>query len=117
MRLFVALALLLAYPATALACRCVPNISPALAYRNADVVVRAKVLAVRASGGDITKDGASARITVAKAWKGDIAGDVEVSTRTTCAFPFEEGADYLLYLRKAPDGGAGFVTNKCFGNK
>jgi hypothetical protein len=107
-----ALALLLAVdPATALACRCI-KLSPAAAYRNAEVVVRAKVLAFE---GDINgKAGATAKISVSKAWKDDVAREIQVFTHTTCASSFEVGADYLLYLQKAPP--TGFVTNRCFAN-
>jgi len=102
----------LGIPSQGFACRCAGSISPAAAYRQADIVVMGKVLAVT---GDINKEGATARISVSKAWKKPIPSEVVVSTTTTCAFDFQTGEEYLLYLREAADGN-GYTSRKCVGN-
>lgn len=103
---------LLGLPSLAFACRCAGPVPPATAYRNAQVVVQGKILAVK---GDINKEGATARVEVSKAWKKKIKSELEVSTRTTCAYEFHVGEEYLIYLQQTADGGH-YSTKKCVGN-
>lgn len=107
------LLLLLALPASSLACRCIEDIAPASAYRQADVVVWGQARAVR---GDINKEGTTVNIHVIKAWKKTVRAEIEVMTSTTCAFEFSTGGEYLLYLHASPDG-ARYTTKRCVGNR
>ena len=104
--------LLLTLVAPAWACRCPAEPSAATAYQRADVVVQATVLAVQ---GDINQDGATARLRVLRAWKRPVGAEIEVRTATTCAFEFQGGASYLLYLTVSADG-AQYSTKRCMGN-
>ena len=98
----------------ALACRCVEPASTAQAYRSADVVVRARVQAVEGVGD--APGGARARLVVEESWKADVAGDLEVATSTTCAFDFQAGQHYLLFLFR--DRQADRLTTRiCAGNQ
>ncbi len=108
----VCLLFLLALPSYASACRCPGSISPASAYKRADVVLWGKVLDVK---GNIDKEGATAKISVLKAWKKGVRNEVDVFTSTTCAYVFQTGDEYLLYLSKSPDG-KNYTTKKCVGN-
>ena len=103
---------LLVLPSLAHACRCAGPVSPATAYHNALAVVQGKILAVE---GDINKEGVTARVRVLKAWKKKIKSEIEVSTRTTCAYDFHVGEEYLIYLQQTADGGH-YSTKKCAGN-
>jgi hypothetical protein len=97
----------------ALACRCLEPASTADAYGRAHAVVRATVLTVDGVGD--SPGGARARLRVDEAWKADIAGEVVVSTSTTCAFDFHAGNEYLLYLYPGPTAGE-WSTRICVGN-
>jgi len=110
-RLALALALLLVGAVPARACRCVEPLAPAAAYAAADLVVRATVLHVEPGAGD---GEATARIELAQAWKRPVPAHLEVSTRSTCAYPFEAGQAYLLYLRASGPGA--YATRRCAGN-
>lgn len=105
--------LLLVLPASGLACRCLEDIAPASAYRQADVVVWGQARAVR---GDINKEGATASVRVFKAWKKPVRAEIDILTSTTCAFVFRTGEEYLLYLHVSPDG-ARYTTKRCLGNR
>ena len=105
--------LLLTLSMPSLACRCVEDVAPATAYRQASVVVQGQVQAVR---GDITREGATAKIRVTKTWKKPVRAEIEISTSTTCAFEFRVDEEYLLYLQLSPDG-ARYVTKRCLGNQ
>jgi hypothetical protein len=74
--------------------------------------VQGKVLAVN---GDINKDGAMARVRVLRVWKKKVKGELEVWTRTTCAYEFHVGEEYLIYLQQTADG-EHYSTRKCDGN-
>ena len=107
------LLLLWVLPSYGYACRCAGFISPAVAYQRADVVLWGKVLAVK---GDInTEQGAIAKISVLKLWKKSVGKEVEVLTRTTCAYDFKIGDEYLLFLNKTADIKF-FTTGICSGN-
>jgi len=97
--------------ANVLACRCPEHVSAATHYKKAQFVVTGKVVEVHANANG---DGWTASVVVDRAWKGDIPKTISISTHTTCAFEFTQGAEYLLYLFRAPDGG--FYTSKCVGN-
>jgi hypothetical protein len=96
------------------ACRC-GSISPSTAYHQADVVLWGKVLTVK--GNINTEAGATARISVLKLWKRGVANanEVEVLTRTTCAYDFKIGEEYLLFLNKDSHTDQ-FTTGICNGN-
>ena len=104
--------LLLGLPVVSFACRCPDSISPTTAYRQADIVLLGKVMAVE---GDINREGATARISVSEVWKKKIQHEINVSTATTCAFEFKLHEEYLLYLHVSPDG-EHYTTKKCVGN-
>ena len=108
-----ALFLLFALPAAGIACRCAGPISPSTAYQRAQAVVVGKVLDLK---GDRDKEGATARIAVSRAWKQRVDAEVEVFTSTTCAFDFQVGEEYLLYLYESPKT-KGYTTKKCLGNQ
>jgi hypothetical protein len=113
LRALLASALLLLPATFALACRCPDSLSPEQAYRQADAVVQARVLSVT---GDINgKAGASVRLRTLKVWKRGVARDLDVATRTTCAYEFNVGTEYLIYLRKSGRE-ASYSTKKCEGN-
>lgn len=111
-RRMASLILLLALPAVSLACRCIEDITPESAYRQADVVVRGQARTVR---GDINKEGATANVRVSQAWKKATRAEIEVLTSTTCAFEFQPGEEYLLYLRESSNGT--YTTRRCLGNR
>jgi hypothetical protein len=97
--------------ASALACRCPEHVSAAAHYKKAQFVVTAKVVEVHAN---TDGNGWTATVAVDRAWKAEVPKTISISTHTTCAFEFTQGAEYLLYLFRAPDGG--FYTSKCVGN-
>lgn len=107
------LLLLLALPAASFACRCAGALSPADAYRLADVVLWGQTTAV---SGDINQEGLTATVRVARAWKQPISPEIIVSTTTTCAFSFRANQDYLLYLSIDPQSGR-YTTKACVGNQ
>ena len=96
-----------------LACRCLEPASTADAYGRAHVVVRATVLSVDGVGD--SPGGARARLRVEEAWKADVAGEIVVSTSTTCAFDFQAGNEYLLYLYPGAQPSE-YSTRICVGN-
>lgn len=104
--------LILGLPLDSFACRCVESMSPATAYQQAQVVISGRVLSV---AGDINQDGATARIQVLKSWKKSAPQAVAVSTRTTCAFDFHAGEEYLLYVQETA-GAFSYTTKRCVGN-
>jgi len=48
--------------------------------------------------------GARAKLRVEAAWKADIASELTVNTRTTCAVDFQAGENYLIFLHREPTG-------------
>ena len=98
----------------ALACRCLEPASTAKAYRSADIVVRAKVQSVDGVGD--APGGARAHLLVEQAWKADVAAEIDVKTSTTCAFDFQAGQDYLLYLSRDRQADQ-LTTRMCVGNQ
>lgn len=110
---FAILAVFLVASSVTWACRCTEP-DPANAYQMADAVVTAKVLAV--SGDPYGPGGAVATINVLHAWKANVKATLEVSTSTTCAYPFVAGEDVLLFLQR--EGSAvGLSTRRCLGNQ
>lgn len=97
----------------AMACRCTEP-SAAAAYRGADAVVQARVVAV--SGDPEAEGGAVVRLTVDRSWKSSTAAQIDVATRSTCAYPFAVGQDLLVYLTRA-GGAAPWFTQRCRGNR
>jgi hypothetical protein len=95
------------------ACRCTEPPTPQAAYRNADGVVIAEVLAV--DGNHTAVGGALATLRVSKAWKARVPARLTVETRTTCAFNFHTAETYLVYLTSA-HGRAPYATRICRGN-
>lgn len=95
------------------ACRCVEP-GPTAAYRTAQGVVHVSVLAV--SGDAEGPGGATASLSVQLAWKADAAQTIEVHTSTTCAYLFQPGREYLVYLRQTA-GSTAYTTRRCMGNK
>lgn len=110
--LAVMLGLLLAAGA-AQACRCIEP-GPAAAYRGADAVVTAQVLQV--TGDPEGPGGAVARLAVDRSWKAAVAGEIEVATSTTCAYPFAAGQSVLVYLQRA-QGSTAWTSSRCRGNR
>jgi hypothetical protein len=99
--------------AQALACRCVEPVAPKIAYRNASVAVRAEVVALRS---DVARDATTATLKVSQRWKGEVSQSIEVITDSTCAYPFENGREYVLFLQK-DRGLPGYSTARCMGNQ
>jgi hypothetical protein len=107
------LCLMVGIPSYGYACRCIEPASTALAYQQADIVLLGKVLTIN---GDINKDGgAIAKIDVLKSWKQTIETQVDVVTKTTCAYNFKIGEEYLLFLRKNKQTNE-LTTERCKGN-
>jgi hypothetical protein len=104
--------IIMAIPSNTAACRCPEPLSPEIAYDRADVVVCGKALSVQ---GNMYKEGAIVRIKVFDAWKKKIHSEIDVFTSTTCAFDFQTGEEYLLYLYDMPEGKY-YSTKKCVGN-
>ena len=99
-------------PGRALACRCPEYVRAETPYERAHFVITGKVVEVRPNADG---DGWTATVTVDHAWKADIPKTISISSHTTCAFKFEQGADYVLYLfRNKKDGS--YYTSKCAGN-
>lgn len=104
---------LLAIAGSAQACRCVEPLPPATAYRHASAVVKARVVDVRINAAE---QSATARVSVSLNWKLGTATEIEVFTDTNCAYPFEAGREYVLFLlkdRPLP----GYVSGRCMGNQ
>ena len=59
---------------------------------------------------------ATATITITAAWKQAVPATIEVFTDTNCAYPFETGREYVLFLLKDRPL-AGYVTGRCMGNQ
>jgi hypothetical protein len=104
---------LLAFAPAAFACRCVEPVPPKTAYRHASAVVMAKVLDVRT---DVTQQSSTARIAVSQHWKLETPAEFEVFTDTNCAYPFESGREYVLFLLKDRPM-PGYVSGRCMGNQ
>lgn len=96
------------------ACKCVPGMTPAKAFRGADAVVLGEVLSVE--GDPWAQGGAVATLRTARSWKEGLSGTLQVETRTSCAFDFRPGETYLVYLSRS-QGRAAFSTMACNGNE
>ena len=95
----------------ALACRCLEPLAKD-AYAGAYVVIQARVIeVVPAPEGD----GGIAILSVSQAWKRDIMERLAVMTVTSCAYPWQEGKEYILFLVRESTGL--FSTARCLGNK
>lgn len=105
--------LMVVLPSHSYACRCLDLASTASAYQQADVVLLGRVSDVN---GDINKDGGViAKINVLKSWKQSVKMQVDISTKTTCAYDFKIGEEYLLFLRKNKQTND-LTTERCKGN-
>jgi len=99
-------------PAASFACRCIDPGPTAPAYKKAAAVMVGKVISVRKNADSTV----TASLQVSQGWKRDVSALLDVSTvATTCAFPFEEGKEYVLYVRDLPVSG-GYSTARCMGN-
>jgi hypothetical protein len=98
---------------SAWACRCREPGSTSKAYRDAQLVVRATVVSVEGEGDSPT--GARARLRIEEAWKLETKAELVVTTRTTCAFHFEAGKEYLVYLTRSSVRDE-WTTQICRGN-
>lgn len=85
--------------------------SAATAYQRADVVRHCSAVQ-----GDINQDGDRSACACCGAWKRPVGAEIEVRTATTCAFDFQSGTSYLLYLTVSADG-AQYSTKRCMGNQ
>jgi len=93
------------------ACRCLEPKSAATAYGAAHAVVAGKVIEVTRPRPDETE----VTVEVAAVWKADMPKLLRVTTSTDCAFPFQSGNDYLLFLYQ--DSSAAYSTERCMGNR
>lgn len=103
--------ILLASASKAIACRCGPEITPRAAYERAETVVLARVEEVKNRP---DQNGVTARLTVARAWKKPVSREIAVLSTTTCAFNFERGQQYILYIFRGSD--RQLHTSQCLGN-
>src|SRR5258708_6141666 len=91
---------LFATPPAALPCRC-GKVSFKTYYKIVDVVVVGKVSKIEPnldSGGNI------AHLSVSEVWKKDAPAEILIIYgRTNCSYKFEEGQEYLLYLKDYKD--------------
>jgi hypothetical protein len=94
------------------ACRCAKTNMRQL-YQRADAVVVGRVVALEVA--DAKSGTIKSVVSVAKSWKHPVRGQVTIHTEGTCAFHFEAGKRYLLYLTKA--SGAAYGTTLCSGNQ
>lgn len=107
---FFVLAVLLAVPGTAQACRCVAR-PPAALARAADAVVIAEVT----GQADDARGTRHYRLHVRRSWKVPLAGPLAVESEgTTCRAVLIPGGRYLIYLRRTPRG---YGTDACAGNR
>ena len=95
----------------ALACRCSPGMSQTATYQRASRVIVGRVDKVAPHA---DQNGSTATVMVSRSWKGPVPREITVDSRTTCAFPFAAGQEYLLYLYDEPDGR--YYTSICAGN-
>lgn len=95
----------------ALACRCLePGARDA--YAGAYAIIQARVTeVVPAPEGD----GGIAILVVSQAWKRDVPEKLAVITITNCAYPWQEGKEYILFLLRESTGL--FSTARCLGNR
>jgi hypothetical protein len=108
-----AVSVLIGFPFAAMACRCANGTpDPAHAYQRAHVVVLGTALELSQDAATQTTE---ARIAVNQAWKKDTDREIKVTTRTTCAYPFQTGQDYVLFLYRADS--SSYFTAKCVGNR
>ncbi len=96
------------------ACRCLEPTSTSRAYSKADAIVLATVQAVDGEG--TSAGGARAHLKVTEAWKVAVSTDLDVHTHSTCAFDFQPGQAYLVYLERSGTG-PGWSTRICMGNR
>jgi len=94
------------------ACRCVEP-GPAVAYRRAEAVAQVQVTKV--TGNPVGPGGAKVQLTVSRGWKAPVGDSIEVATSTTCAYVFEQGREYLVYLQR--DEANALITRRCMGNR
>jgi hypothetical protein len=93
-------------------CTAPPNVQAAL--RAADVVLRARVVTVDAlppdAGGawvSAWPEGRRVTLDVRRVWKGELGERAEVFTGFgfgDCGYPFEAGAEYVVFARRATTG-------------
>jgi hypothetical protein len=103
-------ALLLVLPAHAVhACRCKAP-TPEQAYVSAFAVIEGKVSRFRAAP---SGEGGAATLEITRTYKNHVSESVIVATATDCFFAFEQGREYLVFLRSNKDGT--FWTTRCTG--
>ena len=95
------------------ACRCNGDITPKKAYEGVDVVLLGKVTSI--FGNPFQKGGEKVKIIVFKSWKASVSEVITVFSSTSCAFNFQMGEEYLLYLTQNKDTGS-YRTSVCGGN-
>jgi hypothetical protein len=108
-----ATATVIAATGAAQACRCNLPQTPAAAAERADLAVRAIVRGV--AGRFDAEGGAKVTLEVKEAWKANAAAKIVVGTRSTCAYDFRTGQEYLVFLRRSARG-AGYETSICDAN-
>jgi hypothetical protein len=101
-------------PEAAFACRCVAPQPEAAYFSRSAAVVTGTVVSV--SGDPDAEGGVTARVRVETTFKGAPGREIDIVSRTTCAFDFKRGETYLLHLRRLSATG-GFTTGICDGNQ
>lgn len=95
----------------AFGCRCT-QITLSEAYKRADAVLYGYTSDfVRLPS---PEGGGTAIIEVESSWKSNLPNRLVVNTQTSCAFDFEKGNHYLLFLNKSETGF--YETGMCYGN-
>lgn len=108
---FGVLTIILAAPAAAYACRCKMP-STAWAYKKAEMVIFVKAQKVE----KLTEETESVELSVSAAWKQNAAPTLKIlAGGKVCGYFFEEGKDYIVYLKKNNNGE--WTTVNCVGNK
>lgn len=94
----------------AFGCRCTEPTTKR-AYARAEAVARVRIVEVSepTSDGTVTAQG-----EVESAWKAGLPSRIRIITGEDCAYPFESGHTYLLFLFK---GEQEWGTYRCRGNK
>ncbi|MEP6925694.1 MAG: hypothetical protein ABI954_14605 [Pyrinomonadaceae bacterium] len=95
------------------ACTCVKNQSQRKLYQQAGTVVIGKIISLETI--DQTTQTVRAMVEVEQAWKTTVAQQITIITGDSCAFAFEKGSKYLLYLSKTDAND--WSTSVCSGNK
>ncbi len=105
------LAIVLLVPSVTYACRCkMPSTS--WAYKKAEMVLVVKVVRVEKLANEMQ----SVEVSVSDAWKQNASTSLKIlAGGEVCGYFFEEGRDYIVYLKKNENGE--WATVNCVGNK